>query len=1427
MEITVCPSCGAVLKSKDKSCGSCGDVSSRFAATVMATPVTSSAPMVVSVAPDRLILERIVSARQLAVHAPSDYGREEDYSAAGLFDPFASNDTFQEFDPVFVDTSNIGNGQSGNTYAGGNGEDSQGNGNGHNGSGNGSGNGQNGNGGGSVADPDPSQSAAGLNIAAFNVTAAPVADQHTTPFASDAQAYQNSEAAYAPSESGASAVEGQYQPAAAQEQSAQEQPAQEQPAQYQSEQRYQGEQYQQEVVAQAPQYEPAEQQTNSQAAYVQESALQDFQAPALAAAEVEQAQAQAPAQSYAEPAPAQAPSPVSALSAPTSPIASMSEPQPAQAEQTVAEREAPPGQVERVDGPPPPMANSSFESHSVVQANTVVVAEMARAAVPTESAPANPQQFDPGESTPPQRPKVAAPDFFASAPSTKPKQASSDNGGDEMPRPRPAAQSGPAFDFFAASSPSSAKAASSREDNDAHAGEGKTPRSEKNDALSSFENLLAKQSKTGQNSDLSEKGRAKSREKERDLDHDDYADERPKVAIKSASSSRLALEQKEERAKAARSRRGEEEEDEYAGYGDDEPKKTKRPPLTKVRSRRDERDDDDDDDDLDDDDHDFDEDEKPKRRNFSGGASASRSGSRKTGKPPQLKSAGKINRRRIEEDDEHEEDGVEGTYARLREQFQSGGLNIAGFPINVGHLCLGAFIIGLLFFAITHVMGNLANLGGGGGGAGTATASAGQTTQGAPMLGQAPTVSGIWAMDVKDKDKIFSGIITLNQSGNQITGKGGDKIGTFTLQGWMQDATTIVLKKRFVDTNGRESGPIITFTGHVAIDQVPMRAQGTWEFTKKTGSQFGYLNKATATTFSGPWRAVLRKSMPADGPPIFAGAMPAPSLGSPTTAQDTANKFNIIKFAIGNGIWIALGAGILLICSSFFLFGPDGMINVWNKQQYIPSQFKHQHGKIRGQLARSLRKGSLPLGQRVEWKWYFPAPWIVKDLALPPDMRRINPHVLILGQGGKGKTRLIANMVAHDIESNDRAVVAIDSDGTLVDLITRFIAAHPRGAELTKRVILIDPTYKGDTIAFNPLEMPERGDIQSAATSIVYGFKAIYSEPPGSQSQWNAQTADILRNSVLLLMANDKTLLDLPALLQDNDFRDIMLETVERRKNERVEFATLLDQWGRYKKLARTDQWITWVEPILNRLNPMLSNPRIRAILTEPNGHLKINDVIVGKKILLVKIPQGEFGQDANLLGSLIVSGVKQAALTLSSVAPKTQQEVALYLDNFDNFIEKETVDNITSETKKFKIGLIGVTKSLQHLPEDFKNQLIINVGTLITFALSKKDGDMLGPQMFPIDGRKVKHQTMANLFNRVNTSPQFELVSDEEKLNIDKIVRQEERTFFCYRMGAEAGLFNLKAHAFEEIPNGRVKKKLLQKMHLSSIKKSNSSDES
>ena len=218
--------------------------------------------------------------------------------------------------------------------------------------------------------------------------------------------------------------------------------------------------------------------------------------------------------------------------------------------------------------------------------------------------------------------------------------------------------------------------------------------------------------------------------------------------------------------------------------------------------------------------------------------------------------------------------------------------------------------------------------------------------------------------------------------------------------------------------------------------------------------------------------------------------------------------------------------------------------------------------------------------------------------------------------------------------------------------------------------------------------------------------------------------------------------------------------------------------------------------------------------MTKTDGDIKLRDVISKKSVLLVKVAKGQLDQNAKLLGSLIVTGIKQAGLSLANETEQGQNPVALYLDEFDDSIDKETIQTITSETDKFKIGFVGAIKTLQHLPEDYRNALIISVGTLCCFALGKKDGDMLAPQMFRVDGRKIKHRTIQTFFNRVNTSPQFELIMDEEKLNIDRIVGQEARTFFCYRVGTVAGVFHLKSHDFADIPDKDVNPKIVARMH-------------
>lgn len=887
----------------------------------------------------------------------------------------------------------------------------------------------------------------------------------------------------------------------------------------------------------------------------------------------------------------------------------------------------------------------------------------------------------------------------------------------------------------------------------------------------------------------------------------------------------------------------------------DEEKQLEPPPALVAKEERQERRQEEDDDE----DKDSATGRSPKRRSFSGGSIAPQESkrSRKKEEPENLDE---------DEDDEDDEDDGDAKLSWLEQEVNLGGLHVSRQTAIV-LVSVGTFVLIQIPGWVMAFAGALTGgggqqqvasrpgfgLGGGqpqqqqqqppqsalararsfptpGGGMPQPGAEApqqggdpSQSGQPSPLLQMA---GGQWRVNVFAGQKQYPSNVILQQNGSDLRGQGQDGFGNFEIVGAVFPPNRIEFNKSY-DTEAKRRGAlasVITFTGQLGQQEGHVIAQGAYRSTKKVGYEQSINNPARMVAIGDKWTAVQVAAQPAGQPQQASGFQiknpfanhgppaPAKSMG-PQIGHKDPRKVQEFFLQIALGL---ISAGVLIFLFFLMIFGPSGWMNIWEKKKYIPSQFSGQHMKMVRELGKGLKPGGVPLGRRIEWGWW--CFWTPRNLSMPPDMRERNPHMLLLGGSDKGKTRLMAKMITHDIKSEDRAIVLIDSDGCLSELVINWIASQPDGKKYAKRVVLVDPTYSAGSLAYNPLEMPEDGDLQAAASAIVHGFKAIYMEPPGQQgggqNQWNQQTANILRNATLLLMANGRTLTDLPNLLQDNDFRDIMLETVERKKDEKTEYINIIDTWNQYKKLARTDQWINWVEPILNRVGPMLGDGRIRPILTKPVSDLKLREIILDKKILIVKVPQGELDQNANLLGSLMVTGVQQAAMSLGREKNEDVRPCALYLDDMDSFIEKETVEQLTAETKRYQIGFVGSIKTLQHLQEDFKSQLIINVGTICVFALAKKDGDLLGPQMFRVDGRKIKHQTITNFFNKVNTSPQFELIMDEEKLNIDRIVGQEEQTYFCYQVGTVAGVFNLKAHDFKDVSKDKLDRKLIEKMH-------------
>jgi tetratricopeptide (TPR) repeat protein len=484
--------------------------------------------------------------------------------------------------------------------------------------------------------------------------------------------------------------------------------------------------------------------------------------------------------------------------------------------------------------------------------------------------------------------------------------------------------------------------------------------------------------------------------------------------------------------------------------------------------------------------------------------------------------------------------------------------------------------------------------------------------------------------------------------------------------------------------------------------------------------------------------------------------------------------------------------GIALCYLSFVFFGPNGLWSRRMKESYIPQEFRPAHRQLIREFGAPLQSGGLPLGVRIDKNPFHAG--LPSQLSIPARVRSDNPHVLILGREGKGKTDLLVNMIGHDIESAEQSVVVVDSNGELIDSLLSWTNAHPKAAEFTNRIVLVDPLKPGSTPPYNPLEFPDDNDLTGVTYSVVNGFRAVYNEPPGG-SGWNMQTTCILRDAVTLLMANGKSLADLPTLLSENDFRDILLEKIETRRNERTEYAALLDAWARYRRMARTDQWIRWIEPILNRLNPMLGDPRMRPLLTGEKSELNLKKVIRERQILLVRLPLPQLFCEGQLLGGLLVAGLKQAAMSYSRSGPVAR--CSLYTCDFEKFMHKETYDTITSNTDKIKIGLVAASNTLQEIPEEYRTQVLLKSGTLCVFAVTKQDAELLGPQMFRLDGQRIAQTNIRNLFDKTSLVP----IAEEERLNTDRLMGQPEGTYYCYRVGSMAGVFRLRVSSL--VPTG------------------------
>jgi GTPase SAR1 family protein len=157
------------------------------------------------------------------------------------------------------------------------------------------------------------------------------------------------------------------------------------------------------------------------------------------------------------------------------------------------------------------------------------------------------------------------------------------------------------------------------------------------------------------------------------------------------------------------------------------------------------------------------------------------------------------------------------------------------------------------------------------------------------------------------------------------------------------------------------------------------------------------------------------------------------------------------------------------------------------------------------------------------------------------DMER-RSGLYILGRTGYGKTTLIKKIIAQDID-NGHGVFFLDPHGDAIeDLLQRIPAKRQND------VIVLDPSDEYYSFGVNPLACPDPNNMTERSRTYAQAidiFKKLFA---------NIQTEELdillnhyLRNSFFPLIANQGyTLLEIPLVLQEKHFRDLLLQNAPR-----------------------------------------------------------------------------------------------------------------------------------------------------------------------------------------------------------------------------------------------------------------------------------------
>jgi hypothetical protein len=175
--------------------------------------------------------------------------------------------------------------------------------------------------------------------------------------------------------------------------------------------------------------------------------------------------------------------------------------------------------------------------------------------------------------------------------------------------------------------------------------------------------------------------------------------------------------------------------------------------------------------------------------------------------------------------------------------------------------------------------------------------------------------------------------------------------------------------------------------------------------------------------------------------------------------------------------------------------------------------------------------------------------------------------------------------------------------------------------------------------------------------------------------------------------------------------------------------------------------------PLLTRLDTFLRPKPLRYMVAQKESRLDLRRVMDEGKILLARLSQGAIGEEnANLLGTLLVSKIHQLAMSRQELSAAERRPFYLYLDEFHNFVTP-SMEGILSGARKYRLGLVLAHQDLRQISSrspEVLSSVLTNPYARVCFRVGDQDARTLSEGFGHFDARDLQSLGIGEAIARV-----------------------------------------------------------------------------